>query len=252
MIFAGLFGMVLKFMEVFFGLMYWNINEDGLVFGGLMYYFDKGLVEKGVNWGMFGKVLVVLFVIVCIGGSFGGGNMVQINQVINQLIIVIGGDVFFFSGQGWIFGLIMVVFIGIIIIGGIKSIVKVMDKIVFFMVGIYVLGVFIVFGVYFIEILVVFGIIIDGVFNVDVLYGGIVGVLIQGFCCVVFFNEVGVGFVLIVYFVVKIDELISEGVVVLLEFFIDIVVICIMIVLVIVIINYGGNGVEWVFNGLND
>lgn len=76
MIIVGLLGMVFKYIEVLLGLMYWNINVDGMVFGGLMYYLEKGLKEKGGFWGLVGKVLVVLFVIVCIGGSFGGGNMV--------------------------------------------------------------------------------------------------------------------------------------------------------------------------------
>ena len=252
MILAGLLGMASKFTEVSLGLMYRNINEDGSVSGGPMYYLDKGLAEKGANWGMLGKVLAVLFAIACIGGSFGGGNMVQINQATNQLITVTGGDASFFSGQGWIFGLIMAVLIGITIIGGIKSIVKVTDKIVPFMVGIYVLGALIVLGAHFTEIPAAFGTIFDGAFNADALYGGIVGVLIQGFRRAAFSNEAGVGSASIAHSAAKTDEPISEGVVALLEPFIDTVVICTMTALVIVITNYGGNGAEWAFNGLND
>ncbi|MEL7222298.1 MAG: alanine/glycine:cation symporter family protein, partial [Bacteroidota bacterium] len=252
MILAGLLGMASKFTEVSLGLMYRNINEDGSVSGGPMYYLDKGLKEKGGNWGILGKVLAVLFAIACIGGSFGGGNMVQINQATNQLITVTGGDASFLNGQGWIFGLIMAVLIGITIIGGIKSIVKVTDKIVPFMVGIYILGALIVLGAHVTEIPAAFGTIIDGAFNADALYGGIIGVLIQGFRRAAFSNEAGIGSASIAHSAAKTDEPISEGVVALLEPFIDTVVICTMTALVIVITNYGGNGAEWAFNGLND
>jgi AGCS family alanine or glycine:cation symporter len=110
MILAGILGMTSKFTEVSLGLMYRNVNEDGSVSGGPMYYLDKGLKEKG--WGTLGKVLAVMFAIFCIGGSFGGGNMVQINQATSQLIAVTGGDASFLAGRGWIFGTIMAVVIG--------------------------------------------------------------------------------------------------------------------------------------------
>ncbi|NET32830.1 MAG: alanine:cation symporter family protein [Cyanothece sp. SIO1E1] len=250
MIIAGLLGMASKYTEVSLGLMYRNINADGTVSGGPMYYLEKGLKEKGGFWGPVGKVLAVLFAIACIGGSFGGGNMVQINQATNQLITVTGGDASMFSGQGWIFGLVMAVLIGVTIIGGIKSIVKVTDKIVPFMVGIYILGALIVLGAHFTEIPAAFGKIISGAFNADALYGGVVGVLIQGFRRAAFSNEAGVGSASIAHSAAKTDEPISEGVVALLEPFIDTVVICTMTALVIVITNYGGNGAEWAFEGL--
>lgn len=252
MIIAGLLGMASKYTEVSLGLMYRNINADGTVSGGPMYYLDKGFKEKGGFWGPVGKVLAVLFAIACIGGSFGGGNMVQINQATNQLITVTGGDASALSGSGWIFGLIMAVLIGFTIIGGIKSIVKVTDKIVPFMVGIYILGALIVLGAHFTEIPAAFGKIIGGAFNAEAMYGGVVGVLIQGFRRAAFSNEAGVGSASIAHSAAKTDEPISEGVVALLEPFIDTVVICTMTALVIVITNYGGNGAEWALNGLND
>jgi AGCS family alanine or glycine:cation symporter len=252
MILAGLLGMASKFTEVSLGLIYRNVNADGTVSGGPMYYLDKGLKEKGASWGILGKVLAVLFAIACIGGSFGGGNMVQINQATNQLITVTGGNESIFYGQGWIFGSAMAVLIGITIIGGIKSIVKVTDKIVPFMVGIYVLGALIVLGAHFTDIPAAFVTIFDGAFNADALYGGIIGVLIQGFRRAAFSNEAGVGSASIAHSAAKTDEPISEGVVALLEPFIDTVVICTMTALVIVITNYGGNGADWAFNGLQD
>ncbi|MEM7572588.1 MAG: alanine/glycine:cation symporter family protein [Bacteroidota bacterium] len=251
MIVAGLLGMSSKFTEVSLGLMYRNVNADGTVSGGPMYYLEKGLGERGGAVATLGKVLAVLFAIFCIGGSFGGGNMVQINQATNQLITVTGGEESIFFGRGWIFGLIMAVTIGIVIIGGIKSIVKVTDKIVPFMVGIYIIGALIVLGYHFTEIPRAFGQIIDGAFNADALYGGIVGVLIQGFRRSAFSNEAGVGSASIAHSAAKTDEPISEGVVALLEPFIDTVVICTMTALVIIITNYGGNGAMWAYEGLD-
>ncbi len=250
MIIAGLLGMASKYTEVSLGLMYRKINTDGTVSGGPMYYLEKGFKEKGGFWGPVGKVLAVLFAIACIGGSLGGGNMVQINQATNQLITVTGGNASMLNGQGWIFGLAMAILIGVTIIGGIKSIVKVTDKVVPFMVGIYVLGAMIVLGAHFTEIPAAFGKIISGAFNAEAMYGGFVGVLIQGFRRAAFSNEAGVGSASIAHSAAKTDEPISEGVVTLLEPFIDTVVICTMTALVIVITNYGGNGAEWAFEGL--
>ncbi|MEZ5038652.1 MAG: alanine/glycine:cation symporter family protein [Saprospiraceae bacterium] len=247
MIIAGLFGMTSKFVECSLGVMYRNINADGTVSGGPMYYLSKGFAEKGPNWAVAGKVLAFLFAIACIGGSFGGGNMVQINQATQQLIDVTGGEASFFYGKGWIFGAAMAALVAVIIIGGIKSIAKVTDKIVPFMVGIYLLGAIIVLGYHFMDIPSAFGQIFAGAFSAKAMYGGLVGVLIQGFRRAAFSNEAGIGSASIAHSAVKTDEPISEGVVALLEPFIDTVVICTMTALVIVITNYGGYGAEEAF-----
>ncbi len=248
MIFAGLLGMTSKFTEVSLGLMYRNVNADGSVSGGPMYYLDKGLKEKG--WGVLGKVLAVMFAVFCIGGSVGGGNMVQINQATSQLIAVTGGTESFFYGRGWIFGLVIAVIVGLIIIGGIKSIARVTERIVPFMVGIYLVGALIVLGYHFTDIPAAFGSILSGAFNADAMYGGFIGVLIQGFRRSAFSNEAGVGSASIAHSAAKTDEPISEGIVALLEPFIDTVVICTITALVIIITNYGGNGPEWANSGL--
>jgi AGCS family alanine or glycine:cation symporter len=247
MIVAGVFGMTSKFVECSLGVMYRNTNIDGSVSGGPMYYLDKGFREKGPGWGMLGKVLAVLFAIACIGGSFGGGNMVQVNQAAQQFIDVTGGANSFLANSSWIFGAVMAILVAIIIIGGIKSIARVTDKVVPFMVGIYVLGALVVLGYNYSEIPGAFGQIFSGAFSSDALYGGIVGVLIQGFRRAAFSNEAGVGSASIAHSAVKTDEPISEGVVALLEPFIDTVVICTMTALVIIITNYGGSGAEEMF-----
>jgi alanine or glycine:cation symporter, AGCS family len=242
MILAGLFGMTSKFVECSLGVMYRNYNVDGSVSGGPMYYLDKGFREKGPVWGTVGKVLAVLFSIACIGGSFGGGNMVQVNQAAQQLIDVTGGQSSFLAEKSWIFGVVMAIVVGMIIIGGIKSIARVTDKIVPFMVGVYVIGALVVLGYHFREIPGAFGQIIDGAMNADAIYGGVIGVLIQGFRRAAFSNEAGIGSASIAHAAVRTDEPISEGVVALLEPFIDTVVICTITALVIVITNYGGAG----------
>lgn len=245
MIVAGLFGMSSKFVECSLGVMYRNVNDDGSVSGGPMYYLDKGLAEKGL--GGLGKVLAVLFAIACIGGSFGGGNMVQINQATQQFIDITGGETGFMAGKGWLFGLVMAAIVALIILGGIKSIAKVTDKVVPFMVGIYILGALLVLGYHVADIPAAFGLIFSGAFSAEAMYGGFVGVLIQGFRRAAFSNEAGIGSASIAHSAVKTDEPISEGIVALLEPFIDTVIICTMTALVIIITNYGGQGAEFAF-----
>ncbi|MDG1262893.1 MAG: alanine/glycine:cation symporter family protein [Flavobacteriales bacterium] len=237
MIVAGLLGMSTKFVECTLGVKYRKVNEDGSVSGGPMYYLSNGLKNKG--FGKLGKVLAILFAVACIGGSFGGGNMVQINQATALLTEATGGESSFFFERGWIFGVAMSVIVGIIIIGGIKSIARVTDKVVPFMVGIYVVAALIVLGMNFTEIPAAFGKIFGGAFNSEAMYGGLIGVLIQGFRRAAFSNEAGIGSASIAHSAAKTDEPISEGLVSLLEPFIDTVVICTMTALVIVIADYG-------------
>ena len=232
-ILVGLFGMSSKFVECTLGLKYRKQLPDGSVSGGPMYYLSEGLAKKGV--GKLGKVLAVLFAIACIGGSFGGGNMVQINQATSQLVTVTGGEGSFFFGNEWMFGAAMAILVGIVIIGGIKSIANVTDKIVPFMVGIYLLGAIIVLGYHVVDIPWAFGEIIRGAFTNHAAFGGFVGVLMIGVQRAAFSNEAGIGSASIAHAAAKTDEPISEGVVALLEPFIDTVVVCTMTALVIII-----------------
>jgi AGCS family alanine or glycine:cation symporter len=242
MIVAGLLGMSAKFIECTLGTKYRMENADGSVSGGPAYYLSRGLAKKGKRFGQLGKVLAIMFSIACIGGSLGGGNMVQINQATKQLIHATGGVDSFFHGQSWIFGTLMAVLVGVIIIGGIKSIAKVTDKVVPLMVGVYVLSALVVLGVNFLQIPNAFGQIFNGAFNSGAMYGGIIGVMIQGFKRAAFSNEAGIGSASIAHSAAKTEEPVSEGMVSLLEPFIDTVVICTMTALVIVISGYGGDG----------
>ena len=238
MIVAGLIGMASKFTECTLGVSYREIDETGKVYGGPMYYLKKGLRDKGLAG--LGKILAVVFAIMCIGGSFGGGNMFQSNQAFAMLESYTGGAESPLNGYGWLFGMVMAVLVGIVIIGGIKKIAKVTDKIVPFMVAIYVGAALIILGIHFTEIPRAFGEIFNGAFTGAGIIGGIFGVLIQGFRRAAFSNEAGIGSASIAHSAVKTKYAASEGLVALLEPFIDTVLVCTMTALVLIISNGDG------------
>lgn len=233
MVVAGLLGMASKFVECTLGVKYRDIEADGTVYGGPMYYLTKGLKSKGLAH--LGKVLAVLFAIFVIGGSFGGGNMFQVNQAFQLVENITGGNESFLHGYGWAFGLVMAILVGIVIIGGIKSIAKVTDKIVPFMVVIYVsASLFVIFANYHM-VGDAFMQIFDGAFSPEGVAGGAMGVLVQGFRRAAFSNEAGIGSASIAHSAVKTRYAASEGMVALLEPFIDTVVVCTMTALVLII-----------------
>ncbi len=228
MIVAGLLGMSSKFVECTLGVKYRKIEKDGSVSGGPMYYLSTALAKKGMAG--FGKVLAVIFAILCIGGSFGGGNMFQANQAFAQLANVAP----VMQGQGVFFGLGLAALVAIVIIGGIRSIAKVTEKIVPIMCGLYVLIALVIIGMNFTKIGDVLWLIFDGAFDPDAIKGGIIGVMIVGFQRAAFSNEAGVGSASIAHSAAKTNEPVSEGIVALLEPFIDTVVVCTLTALVIV------------------
>ena len=138
MIVCGLLGMTTKFCECTLGVKYREIDENGKVYGGGMYYLSKGFAELGAAG--FGKVLAIIFAIACVFGSFGAGNMFQGNQAFEQVVVITGGkDNSWFVDKGWLFGVILAVAVGFVILGGIVGIAKVTSKLVPFMCGIYVI-----------------------------------------------------------------------------------------------------------------
>ena len=235
MILIGLLGMSSKFVECTLGVKYREVNAKGTIFGGPMYYLRKGLAEKGFQ--KLGKILAIIFSLMCIGGSFGGGNMFQVNQAFKLFEHVTGGSESILYERGWIFGLIMAIFVGIVIIGGIRKIARVTDKIVPFMVVMYILAVLIILGMNYQQIPNAFQSIWDGAFHPEGVIGGFVGVLIQGFKRAAFSNEAGIGSASIAHSAVKTKYPASEGLVALLEPFIDTVVVCTMTALVLIITN---------------
>jgi AGCS family alanine or glycine:cation symporter len=226
MILAGLLGMASKFTECTLGVKYRNEYPDGTVSGGPMYYMSKGFAEKGTPGGKF---LAVMFSIFCILGALGGGNMFQANQAHAQIAGVLG------DFPGWITGLVFATVVFVVIVGGIKSIARVTEKVVPFMGILYVVTALIILLVNFDHIGAAFGQIFAGAFTGLGVAGGMVGALIQGFKRAAFSNEAGVGSAAIAHSAVKTKEPITEGFVSLLEPFIDTVVICTMTALVITI-----------------
>ncbi len=236
MIVAGLLGMASKFTEVTLGVKYRNIDENGQVSGGPMYYLSKGLKKK--NLGGLGKVLAVIFAILVIGGSLGGGNMFQANQAFSQLSTKLAPYIVDIQGYGAYFGVLLAIFVGIVVIGGIKSIANVTEKIVPFMAFLYVLAALIIIGMNITHTHEAFALIFNGAFSAAAVKGGIIGVLIVGFQRAAFSNEAGVGSASIAHSAVKTDRPVSEGFVALLEPFIDTVIICTMTALVIIFTGF--------------
>ena len=232
MIVCGLIGMSTKFVECTLGVKYRDVGDDGTVYGGPMYYLSKGLKERGMNG--FGKVLGALFAILCVGASFGGGNAFQSNQAAVQLTTMLNLEG---GATGVIIGVILAVLVGIVIIGGIKKIASVTEKIVPFMAGIYVLASLIIIFANIEYVGDAFGMIFSGAFTPEAGLGGVVGVIIVGFQRAAFSNEAGAGSAAIAHSAVKTKYPASEGVVALLEPFIDTVVICTMTALVIIFFN---------------
>ena len=244
MIICGLMGMSLKFVECTLGVYYRDVDENGVVYGGPMYYLSKGLKEKGFV--TLGKISAVLFAIFCIGGSFGGGNAAQANQAAIVLKDLLGIESTF---SGAIIGLLLAVIVGIIIIGGIKRIASVTEKIVPFMALLYIIACIYILAVNFSFLDDAFALIIQEAFNPTAIgVGGFIGVLMIGFKRAAFSNEAGVGSASIAHSAVKTKYAASEGLVALLEPFIDTVVICTLTALVIITFNstgifsYGGEG----------
>jgi AGCS family alanine or glycine:cation symporter len=226
MILAGLMGMATKFTECTLGVKYRNEYEDGTVSGGPMYYISKGFAELGLPGGKF---LAVIFSIFCILGALGGGNMFQANQAHAQISGIVG------DFPGWITGLVFAIVVFAVIVGGVKSIARVTEKVVPFMGILYVGAALIIILVNYDKIGWAFGQVFEGAFTGLGVAGGFVGALIQGFKRAAFSNEAGVGSAAIAHSAVKTKEPITEGFVSLLEPFIDTVVICTMTALVITI-----------------
>ncbi len=232
LIFAGFVGMTTKFVECALGVKYRQINPDGTVSGGPMYYLSGGLAQRGRP--RLGKFLGGFYAVSIIIGCLGIGNMFQSNQAYGQLLYVTGGEGGPLVGMGWLVGIAMAVLVGLIVVGGIKSIAQVTSKLVPFMVVIYIIGAVVVIGMNAANLPAAIGTIIAGAFTPSGVAGGFVGIMILGFQRAAFSNEAGIGSAAIAHSAVSTKDPISEGFVGLLEPFIDTVVICTLTGLVIV------------------
>ncbi len=232
LILAGLLGMASKFTECTLGVKYRDIGDDGVVEGGPMRYLRKGLAKRNMKG--LGSVLAVIFAVLTIGASFGGGNMFQSNQAFQQM----AGEFTVLQGMGPYFGLILAILVGVVIIGGIRSIARVTEKIVPFMAGLYVLAAMVIIGKNIGNIGEAFALIIDGAFSPRAALGGFIGVLIQGFRRAAFSNEAGIGSAAIAHSAARTHHAVSEGFVALLEPFIDTVVVCTLTALVLIFTGF--------------
>ncbi len=229
MIVAGFLGMSSKFVECTLAQVYRSKRPDGRVLGGPMSYLDKGLSERGMKG--LGKVLAVMFAILCIGGSFGGGNTFQVSQSLG----ILRTQIPVFDEMPWLYGLVMAVLVGIVILGGIKRIAATAEKIVPLMCGMYVLACLFILVMHVGAIPGAFAQIVGEAFTPEAGFGGAVGVLVTGIRRAVYSNEAGVGSASIAHSAAKTEYPVREGIVALLEPFIDTIVVCTMTGLVIVI-----------------
>ena len=229
MLVMGFIGMSTKFTECTLALMFREKRSDGRLMGGPMEYLKKGLSEMG--WPRFGKILAVVFAVLCIGGSFGGGVAFQVNQSLNAISISLP----FLQDFKWLYALFLIVLVGFVIIGGIKRISEVSGRVVPFMFLIYMMMAFFVLITHYEHIPQAFLLIFKTAFTPEAGYGGFIGALVTGLQRAAFSNEAGLGSSPIVHSVAKVNHPVEEGAVALLEPFLDTVIVCTTTALIILV-----------------
>ena len=234
MIVAGLLGMSTKFAECTLGVRYRRDNPDGSVSGGPMYYLERGLADRGRP--RLGRALGAFYAASIVVGCVGIGNMFQSNQATAIFLDV--ADVAFLSANAWLVGVVLAALVGLVIVGGIKSIANTTAKLVPGMAGLYIVAALAVLGLNAAHVPAACVAIWNGAFAPDGIAGGLLGVAIIGFRRAVFSNEAGLGSAAIAHSTARTPKPVSEGFVALLEPFIDTVVICTMTALVIVTTVY--------------
>ncbi len=236
LIVAGFLGMASKFVECTLGVKYRQVNADGSVSGGPMFYLDRGLAERGLP--VLGKFLAWYYAVFIILASLGAGNMCQATQAYVQFVNVTGGESSMFATRGWLFGSVLAILTALVIIGGIRSIARVTSRLVPFMALLYVSTAFVVIGANAAAIPSAVVAIVTGAFSPEGVTGGMVAVLILGFRRAAFSNEAGIGSAAIAHSAVQTEEPVTQGFVAMLEPFIDTVVICTITALVITLTVY--------------
>ncbi|MBA93731.1 MAG: alanine glycine permease [Candidatus Marinimicrobia bacterium] len=241
MVFIAFFSMSAKFVSATLGQLYRKINDDGSVSGGPMYYLNYGLNERG--FGGLGKILAAIYAIFIIGGAFGGGNMFQANQSYELFGKLIGLP-------DYLYGMILAVLVGVVIVGGIKRIGETTEKIVPLMVVLYVGASLFVILTNVDKLPFVLSSIFSQAFAPDAAYGGFIGALVTGVKRAVFSNEGGVGSASIAHSAAKTDEPVREGIVAMIGPFIDTIIVCFMTASVI-LITADANPLYKVGGGIN-
>lgn len=232
----GVFGMSAKFAEAALGVkyrIYPNPKDKSIVSGGPMYYI-KAVFERH-DQALFGKFLAGFFAVCCIGGAIGAGNMFQANQAFQQVVNVTGGEAGFMADKGWLFGLLLAVLVGVVIIGGLKKIAAVASRIVPIMGLLYLAAGLVVLIMNFQAIPSGLVTIFEMALAPEAGVGAIIGALLMGVQRAAFSNEAGIGSAAIVHATAKVKDPVSQGFVGMLGPFIDTIVICMVTGLVIVI-----------------
>ncbi|GMR16657.1 MAG: alanine/glycine:cation symporter family protein [Gammaproteobacteria bacterium] len=229
MIVAGFLGMTSKFTEATLAQMYREVRPDGHIMGGAMEYLSRGLAEKG--WARTGKVLAIIFSVLTIGGSLGAGNAFQVSQSLTAVKLQIP----LLVEYPWIYGVVMATMVAVVIIGGIRRIAHTAEAIVPSMVSIYVLACIWIILSNAAMIPDAVGKIMTEAFTPAAGVGGLIGVLVQGFKRAAFSSEAGIGSAAIAHATAKVAYPVRQGIVALMEPFIDTIVICTMTALVIII-----------------
>ena len=235
MIVAAFLGMATKFAECTLAVKFRRTNADGSVSGGPMFYLERGIAAEYPKLRHLGRFLGIAFAVACVFGTIGSGNFFQVNQAYDAVRLVTGGDESFLDGRAWMFGLFMMVAVGVVVIGGIKRIANVTDKLVPLMALLYLLGGLVVIGAHVERVPAALMEILVGAFAPEGVAGGIVGVILMGFRRAAFSNEAGIGSSPIAHASVKTNEPLTEGLVALWEPLIDTIVICTITALVIVV-----------------
>ncbi|MCB0334244.1 MAG: alanine:cation symporter family protein [Bdellovibrionales bacterium] len=237
MMLLALFGMTAKFNSCSLAQMYRQVNEDGSISGGPMYYIDLGLKNKGPIIAIIGKILSVMFAIMVMGGALGGGNMFQANQTVEAFT----GTFDLGSNAGHAIGIIMACAVAVVILGGIKRIGAATSKIVPAMCGLYVFACLIIILTNLGNIPSAIGLIFSMAFTANAAFGGTVGVIVRGITRAAFSNEAGLGSAAIAHAAAKTDEPIREGMVAMLGPLIDTIIICFMTSMVIIVTGTWAN-----------
>ncbi len=230
---AGFLSMSTKLVECTLGVKYRREHPDGSVSGGPMYYLEQLLSQRGKP--RLGRALGGFYALCLVIGCLGIGNMFQSNQAYVQFVTITGGEASFFADRGWLFGIAIALTVAAVIIGGIRSIAAVAGKIVPFMALLYVVSAVVVILLSAREIPAAVALIVSDAFTLESATGGMVGAMIVGFQRALFSNEAGLGSASIAHSAVQTEYPASEGLVSLLEPFIDTVVICTLSALVIVV-----------------
>lgn len=248
LVLAGFLSMSTKLVECTLGVKYRRYNADGSVSGGPMYYLEHFLAVRGApRWG---KLLGGFYAIALVIGCLGIGNMFQSNQAFVQFVIISGGEQSFFADKGWLFGIVIAVAVALVIVGGIRSIARVAARLVPFMGVLYVVSALVIIAMSAEHIPAAIALVFDNAFSASSATGGMVGALIVGFQRALFSNEAGIGSASIAHSAVQTDQPASEGLVSLLEPFIDTVVVCTLSSLVIITTAYPNGLMEQNLEGI--